>query len=72
MWLCGASNPTQNPAAEALTFPVGSAAEAGNFRVQVRLWTGFKSNFSEKALSLAMQNRDLNFGGTWIRKCTFV
>ncbi|XP_040080124.1 E3 SUMO-protein ligase RanBP2 isoform X2 [Oryx dammah] len=59
---CGASNPTQNPAAEAaLTFPVGSAAEASNSCAS-QTGTGFKSNFSEKAFKFGNAEQGFKFG----------
>uniref|UniRef100_A0A8C2XZA4 RanBD1 domain-containing protein n=1 Tax=Capra hircus TaxID=9925 RepID=A0A8C2XZA4_CAPHI len=59
---CGASNPTQNPAAEApLTFPVGSAADASNSCAS-QTGTGFKSNFSEKAFKFGNAEQGFKFG----------
>ena len=59
---CGASNPTQNPAAEVpLSFPVGSTAEAGNSCAS-QTGTGFKSNFSEKAFKFGSAEQGFKFG----------
>ncbi|XP_065785283.1 E3 SUMO-protein ligase RanBP2-like isoform X3 [Muntiacus reevesi] len=59
---CGASNPTQNPAAEVpLTFPVGSTAEASNSCAS-QTGVGFKSNFSEKAFKFANAEQGFKFG----------